>query len=87
MSLEPNGLIAAMEAALAEEWKRTKNMDLPAAGSEDRRLILAAAAIGLLRYLKNNQKEVLNSFTAQEEPGGNDRRFTVVDADLNITGV
>ncbi len=72
----------AMEQALAREWQALKGADLPAEGRDDRRLLFAAIATGVLSYLKAHQAEVLNTITL--EIGGAQAPHAVTNLDLNI---
>lgn len=50
-------LTEAIEHALKMEWLAVKGESLPETGAEDRRLLLAAIAQGVLDYLKDHQDE------------------------------
>jgi len=50
-------LVEAMENALKMEWLAVKREPLPDAGQEDRRLLFAAIAQGLLDYLKDHEAD------------------------------
>jgi hypothetical protein len=84
MGLNSAGLTDAIAAAFKEEWIAAKKVDLPEAGNEDRRLMFAAIARGILEYLHTHQKELFNTITVEEQP---DQIVThkVKDVDLNIT--
>lgn len=83
MPLEPTALTDAMQQAFSAEWLAVKGSPMPEAGAEDRRLLLAAVARGLLTYLKAQEKEFIKSVTL-EEPAGAMKR-TVTELDLNIS--
>ncbi len=54
----PGGsLTEAIEHALQMEWLAVKGEPLPETGADDRLLLLAAIAQGLLDYLKENQQD------------------------------
>jgi hypothetical protein len=84
MSLRPGELTDRIEAAFAEEWARANAIPLPAAGGEDRRLLFAAIAHGLLAYLKANEDEVFRTITLRDV--GDPRTWTVIEAELDILG-
>jgi hypothetical protein len=60
-------LIEAMQAAFRDEWQASKGAPLPEAGTEDRRLLFAAVAHGLLRYVDEHHDEVLTEIMFQDE--------------------
>jgi hypothetical protein len=59
MALEVGALTEAMMEALRHEWQAAKNSGLPDAGIEDRRLLFAAVARGLLSYVKAHEDEAI----------------------------
>ncbi len=70
----------AMENALEEEYQRLKGEAMPAMGREDRQLMFAAIAQGVVRHLKDNHDAFKVAVTVDGEPGSGK-----VDA-LNTTG-
>jgi hypothetical protein len=82
MALRPSELTQQIDAAFAAEWARTKDIPLPAAGAEDRRLLFAAVARGLLEYLKEHQGDAFDSITLRDV--GDPKTWTVTDTELNI---
>ena len=83
MSLKPSELTGAMQTAFAEEWQLVKGGSPPGAGTEDRRLLFAAVARGLLQYLSDHENELLTRITFEDS--GQDRKSrTVVEARLDI---
>jgi hypothetical protein len=83
MPLRPASLTDAIDDAFREEWSRTHPLPLPEAGSEDRRLLFAAIARGLLSYLDANRNEIFETITLQTE-GTDERTYTVTRANLDI---
>ena len=84
MALEITGLTQAIDDAFKKEWgNRKKGIPLPAAGQEDRQLLFAAVARGVLEYLKAHEDEVLNKITIQEN-ATKLRTVTITAAELNI---
>jgi hypothetical protein len=53
----------AIEKAMAKEWQAVKGTALPSAGGDDRKLLWAAIATGILNYLKANQNDILKTIT------------------------
>jgi hypothetical protein len=53
-----NSLAEAIEAAFAAELRASKNRTLPAVAVEERRLLFAAVAQGLLAFLSRNDSEL-----------------------------
>jgi hypothetical protein len=47
-------LTEAMEQAFASEWFAVKNEELPGGGEQERKILFAAVAQGLLNYLEAN---------------------------------
>jgi hypothetical protein len=82
MALEAGELTEAMLRALGTEWQRAKGAALPAAGLEDRRLLFAAVARGLLEYLDAKQNQVIK--TIELERAGARLQHQVVMLDLDI---
>jgi hypothetical protein len=84
MALDVTGLTTAIDNAFKTEWGRRKSgIPLPAAGQEDRQLLFAAVARGVLEYLEAHQNEVLESLTVQESAGVS-KTWTITAADINI---
>jgi hypothetical protein len=84
MSLEAAGLTQAMMDALEAEWMLAKGSALPGAGLDDRRLLFAAVARGLLTYLESKQDELITTIEL-EQSGAEPIAHTVASLDLGIT--
>ena len=84
MSLRPDELTDAIDEAFREEWARDHPNPLPEAGSQDRRLLFAAVARGLLTYLRDNSDEIFETITLRAE-GADERTYTVTETDLDIS--
>jgi hypothetical protein len=82
MALRADELTEAMLQALGREWQRAKGAPLPAAGVEDRRLLFAAVAHGLLAYLDAKQDQVIA--TIDLEQAGTRVHYQVPALDLGI---
>jgi hypothetical protein len=83
MPLQAGELTEAMLRALEREWQRAKGAALPAAGVEDRRLLFAAVARGLLEYLDAHQDQVIR--TIDLDQAGVRTRYQVRALDLDIS--
>jgi hypothetical protein len=83
MSIQASGLLTELENAFADQFQKAKGVPIPQAGSEDRRILLAAVAAGLLRYLANHQGELIESFHLSID-GGTPANYTVSDTSLDI---
>lgn len=86
MTLDPNELTDRIESAFAAEWARMKTTPLPGAGSEDRRLLFAAVAHGVLAYLKSKESETFRSITLQPTLGGDSTKYNVTASELDVSG-
>jgi hypothetical protein len=84
MALRPDALTDAIDAAFEMEWKNQNNFPLPEAGSQDRRLLFAAVARGLLTYLNAHEDELVQSITMRIS-NGDEHTYTVTHADLSIS--
>jgi len=82
MPLIPSELTDAMQQAFKNEWLAVKKSPMPEGGGEDRRLLFAAVARGLLEYVEAHQNEVLTSITFQDTDQS--VTHTVTGADINI---
>lgn len=57
-----NSMAAQMEAAMQEEWRRVHGHSMPhALGAADRRILFAAIARGVLRYLYIHRGDLVTS--------------------------
>ena len=83
MSLNPSDLADAIQEAFGDAWQAAKGSPLPDAGSEDRRLLFAAVAHGLLRFIDDHHDEVLTQITFQDA-GEDAQVHTVVGAAFDI---
>lgn len=53
-------MAGAIDAAMEEEWQLAKDQPLPAGlGQEDRRILFAAVAKGVLRYLHAHRADLV----------------------------
>ena len=83
LPLTPAALTDAIETAYEKEWAKAKPNPLPAAGKDDRRLLFAGIARGILEYLAGNPTQFLNSIQTQD-PAGVQATFQVLETDFNI---
>ena len=84
MSLSAQELTDRIEAAFEAEWARTKTMPLPGAGGEDRRLLFAAVAHGVLEYLKAKDSQTFKTLTLQPTIGGDSTKYNVTGSELDV---
>jgi hypothetical protein len=83
MSLTTEGLVGKMTSALKMEYNARKGKDLPPGYEEDREILFAAIARGILEYFGEKQDEFISSVTFTD--GGISEQHTVTKIDLNIT--
>jgi hypothetical protein len=84
MALQPGPLTDAIELAYETEWKAVKPNPLPAAGKDDRRLLFAGVARGVLQYLSDHHDELILTIKAKDQ-AGQAATFTITGTDLGIT--
>ena len=75
-----NSMAGAIEQEFKKEFKNANGKDV--ADSQDRSVLFAAIATGILTYLKANQDSILNSIKLQT--GSTTTDNTVTHLDLNI---
>jgi hypothetical protein len=83
MALQPDAMRDAMEAAYELEWPKVKPNPLPGTGKDDRLLLFAGVARGLLQYLSDHHNELLTSLTTQDDSGVQ-ATYQVQETDLGI---
>jgi hypothetical protein len=68
-----NSMAEAIEKALKAEWAAVKGIGFPNTGEEDRRLLFAAIAQGVVRYLKDNAEAslIVHSVQVTQDTGNN----------------
>ena len=73
-SIDDGSMTAAINAAMREEWRAARGQDLDddGPGAEDRRILFAAVAKGVLRYLYAHREELVT--TLQHSEGLADHR-------------
>jgi hypothetical protein len=71
----------AIETAFNTEWNNNK--ETPPASSDDRKILFAAIAQGILNYLKDNQNNMINSITFIDTTTNIETIETVSQLDLN----
>jgi hypothetical protein len=72
-------MAAYIEDAMQEEWQAARGEPLPQPGAEDRRILFAAVAKGVLRYLHEHRDDLIS--TRRIADGLNDHRHAA-DFDL-----
>ncbi len=83
MSLTIGELTSYIDTAFQEEWTRRKTISLPAGGEEDRQLLFAAVARGVLTYLKAKEGELVRSINTEALKEGA-TTLAITGAVLNI---
>jgi hypothetical protein len=81
--LTAQALTARIEDEFATVYAQTKGAPLPGGGAEDRRMLFASVAGGVLAYLKANEDSVIDSLKVKEA-GLDERTLDVVEASLDI---
>jgi hypothetical protein len=71
-SRDDDTMTAYIESAMQEEWLAARGEALPTAGAEDRRVLFAAVAKGVLRYLYEHRADLIT--TRRIDDGVNDHR-------------
>ncbi len=84
MALTTDRMVSAIEEAFQKEWEKEKNTSLPDIGQEDRRLLFAGIARGILEYLENHQDDIFKSFWLRV-PSAHSINYIVDGADLNYS--
>lgn len=84
MALQPGALTNAIESAYEAEWAKAKPNPLPEAGKDDRKLLFAGVARGILQYLSDHHNELITAIKAQDE-GGSEVTLQITETDLGIT--
>ena len=85
MALDPKSLTDAIDTAFGIEWKKVKTNPLPDAGKDDRRLMFAAVARGVLQYLSDHQGEFISSVTLAPSGTTTTTGYDASATQLNIT--
>jgi hypothetical protein len=81
--LTAQALTDRIEQEFASVYAQSKGAPLPGVGGDDRRMLFAAVAGGVLAYLKANEDSVIDSLTVQEA-GLDKKTLSVVEASLDI---
>jgi hypothetical protein len=66
-----DSMAAAMDQAFQDEWSAVKGEPLPAGGEQERKILFAAVAQGMLSYLSDNINASLNIDVAVTQETGN----------------
>lgn len=65
-----NTMTGEIEAAMREEWRAAKDQELPGGpGEEDRRILFAAVAKGVLRYLYAHRDDLITDNERDDSNG------------------
>ncbi len=69
MTLYAHSLADEMEEAFRSEWNAEKSIPLPVAGEKDRKILFAAVARGILKYLKDNEADLITTVNTDTVSG------------------
>jgi hypothetical protein len=78
-----SSMAEAMEQAFQDEWNTVKGEPLPAGGEEERKILFAAVAQGMLSYLRDNINGSLNIDIEATQDSGN--QIDSTGASVNVT--
>ena len=84
MALELSALTYAIDKAFGTEWTKSKGGSAPDAGKDDRRLMFAAVARGILEYLSAQQSDLIASVTLTDTAGNASITYNASATSLNI---
>ncbi len=73
-------MIEAIENQMASLFVQVKGTNIPDIGKEDRRILFAAIARGVLQYLKDNQNLIKINLNIQQDP----TTFEIVQSSVNL---
>jgi len=83
MSLNTDDLVKKMLDALKKEYQTRKGRALPPGFEEDREILFAAIARGILEYLESQQNDFISTITLRKDAILNS--YEVTSLDLNIS--
>jgi hypothetical protein len=86
-SLNPDGLAAAMEAAMPQAWQDVKNTPFAGGDPNDRKPLFLAISRAVLKYLHDNQSGLIKTMDLSVEGVATPVANTVTNVTLDITGV
>jgi hypothetical protein len=78
-SIGNDTMVAYIEAAMQDQWQRARGEPLPAQGAEDRRILFAAIAQGVLRYLYVHRDDLVSTLSHPEGVGIDHRHDAAFD--------
>lgn len=84
MPLKPDDLAQAMLNALGPAWREVKGGQLPSGGEKDQKVLFIAIARGLLTYLHENPKEIMDKINLTDPPTGFSHTYNVGEVDLKV---
>jgi hypothetical protein len=84
--LTAQGMAEKINLALEELYKEKHGQLLPEAGKEDRQMLFLAISRGILAYLDQEEKNLIEKMTLRWKVGSNyyQRKYDVKDLELNI---
>jgi hypothetical protein len=83
MALSAKELTDRIDQAFGPAWKEIKKTDLPSGPKEDRLVLFAAVAHGVLGYLEEKQNEIFKTLSLSVS-GGTSTKYDVTGADFNL---
>jgi hypothetical protein len=84
--LTAQGMAKKINLALDELYKEKHGQSLPEAGKEEREMLFIAISRGILAYLDQEEKNLIDKMTLRWKVGSNhyQRKYDVKDLELNI---
>lgn len=78
-SIDDGSMTAYIEASMRQEWLEAHGEELPEQGADDRRILFAAVARGVLRYLYDHRDDLVTTLMHPEGVGGEHRHDAAFD--------
>lgn len=78
-SIGNDTMTAYIETAMREQWQLARGEPLPTQGAEDRRILFAAIAQGVLRYLYVHRDDLVSTLQQAEGIAGDHRHDAAFD--------
>jgi len=79
-SIDDDSMTAFIEASMRQQWFDAHGEELPQQGAKDRRILFAAVARGVLRYLYEHRDDLVTTLMHPEGIAGEHRH----DADFDV---
>ena len=78
-SIDDGSMTAYIEASMNQQWLEAHGENLPEQGAEDRRILFAAVARGVLRYLYDHRDDLVTTLMHPEGIAGEHRHDAAFD--------